>query len=251
MTREQMIELGRDLAKRLLDRHGEDAIVAVGLHGEVAAADAPDDAAMDVAVVTAGPEVVVPDRLLRVGDALVDVGAITSEAYLAEAAHIGPAWPLASTQFTATLPLHDPGGFFAKLRDAHTAAIKEAGPEVFRAAAGYNLAQALDQQARARRAEHDGDAGAALFAVREAAVLAALTVGLVARTTWASVPEALRGAAGVAIPPGFGETFRLAIAADSDAALAVAAMGEALDALMELARRDGIPFEAAGLDDFL
>jgi len=28
-------------------------------------------------------------------------------------------------------------------------------------------------------------------------------------------------------------------------------MGEALDALIELARRDGIPFEAAGLDDFL
>jgi hypothetical protein len=251
MTRDEKIELGRDLAKRLLDRHGHDAIVAVGLHGEVAAADAPGNAAMDVAVVTAGPEVVVPDRVLRVGEVLVDVGAITEDAYLAEAAHVGPAWPVASAQFTATLALHDPGGFFDRLRAAHTEAVAAAGPEVFRAAAGYNLVQALDQEARARRAEAAGDAVAALFAVREAAVLAALTVGLVARTTWASVPEALRGAAGIAIPPGFGETFRLAIAADSDAALAVAAMGEALDALTELARRDGIPFEANSLDDFL
>jgi hypothetical protein len=82
-------------------------------------------------------------------------------------------------------------------------------------------------------------------------VLATLTVGLMTRTSWPSVGEALRGAGAIAIPPGFGETFRLAVDPASDVPLAVAAIGEALEALVELARRDGVPFEAGELDDFL
>jgi hypothetical protein len=147
--------------------------------------------------------------------------------------------------------VHDPSGFFHKLRHVHEEAVRGAGDEVFLAAAGYDLAQALGQEAEARRAERLGDATAALFAVRDAAVLTALAVGLMTRTTAPNVREALRGAAASAWPPGFAEAFRLAIDPASDAALAVAGLGEALDALTELARRDGVPFEADDLDAFL
>jgi hypothetical protein len=249
MTRDEKVAIGRELAGRLLGRHGEDAIVAVGLHGSVARGD--DGADLDVAVVTAGPEVQVPDRVLRHRGLVVDLAAIDQQAYLDEAAHVGPAWPLAADQYVRTLPLHDPAGFFERLREAHERGARETGDEVFRAAAGYDLAQALDQEAVARRAERAGDDVAAVFAVREAAVLAALTLGLLSRMTWPDAAAALRGAGAVTVPPGFADAFRLAVAPDSDVALAVAALGEALDALTELARRDAVPFEADDLDAFL
>jgi hypothetical protein len=251
MTRDEKVALGRELTGRLLARHGEDAIVAVGLHGAVVGAGEDDGADLDVAVITAGPEVQVPDRVLRHRGLVVDLAAIDQGAYLEEAAHVGPAWPLAADQYVRTLPLHDPDGYFERLRQAHERGAREAGDEVFRAAAGYDLAQALQQEATARRAERAGDAVAALFAVREAAVLAALTLGLLSRTTWPDVAAALRGAATAPLPPGFAGAFRLAVAPDSDAALAVAALGEALDALTELARRDAVPFEADDLNAFL
>jgi len=250
MTRDEMVALGRELAGRLLQRHGEDAIVAVGLHGPVARGE-DDPTGLDVAVVTAGPEVQVPDRVLRHRGLVVDVAAIDQAAYLQEAGHVGPAWPLAADQYVRTLPLHDPGGYFQRLGEAHRRGAAETGEEVFRAAAGYDLAQALEQEALARRAERSGDAVAALFAVREAAVLAALTLGLLYRMTWPDVAAALRGAAAVTMPPGFAQTFGLALAPDSDTALAVAALGEALAALSELARRDAVPFEADDLGAFL
>jgi hypothetical protein len=250
MNRDDKLEVGRDLARRLLAEHGEDAIVAVGLHGPVAHGDDGGDS-LDVAVITAGPEVEVPERMLRHRGLVVDVAAISEQGYLDEAGQVGPAWPLASDQYLHHVALHDPSGFFHKLRHVHEEAVSNAGDEVFRAAAGYNLVHALDQESQARRAERRGDATGALFAVREAAVLAALAVGLVTRTASRDVAGALRTAAASTWPPGFAETFRLAIDPDSDPALAVAALGEALDALVELARRDGIPFEADDLDAFL
>jgi hypothetical protein len=82
-------------------------------------------------------------------------------------------------------------------------------------------------------------------------VLAALAVGLVTRTTARDLAALVRSAAASTWPPGFAETFGLAIDPASDPALAAAALGEALDVLTELARRDGIPFETADLDAFL
>jgi hypothetical protein len=251
MTREEKLETARALTRRLLAAHGEQVIVAVGLHGPVARGDGDEGSGLDLAVVTAGAEAAVPDRVLRHRGIVVDVGAITREGYLAEAAQIGPAWPLARDQYVHQLPLHDPSGFFPTLREAHEQAVRDAGDEVFHAAAGYDLVQALDLQARARRALERGEPAWALFAVREAAVLAALFMGLVARAAYRDLEHALQAAGTAPIPPGFADTFRLAIAADSDAALAVAALGEALDALTELARRDQIAFEADELDAFL
>jgi hypothetical protein len=249
MTRDEQVAVGRELTRLLLERHGPDAIVAVGLHGPVARGD---DGDLQVAVVTSEPAVVVPDRVLRLrGELVVDLAAIDQDAYLAEAVHVGPAWPLAADQYLRTVALHDPGGYFERLADAQRQAAAETGAEVFRAAAGVNLAQALDQELAARRAEAAGDGVAALFAVREAAVLAALTLGLLSRTSWPDVAAALRWAAAATMPPGFGGAFALAVAPDSDPPLAVAALGEALDALTELARRDAVPFEADDLAAWL
>jgi hypothetical protein len=248
VTHDEQLEIGRELARRLLARYGEHAVLAVGLHGPAAHGGG---GTLDLAVVTSGPEVALDDRVLRHRGLVVDLGVIGEPAYLQEAGQIGPAWPLAADQYLHQVALHDPGGFFHKLRHVHEEAVREAGDEVFRAAAGPDLAHALAEQVRAVQADRAGDTTAALFAVREAAVLAALVIGLVRRRTARDVGELLRAAAASDWPPGFGPTFQLAVDPASDAPLAVAALGEALEVLTELARRDGIPFEADDLDAFL
>jgi hypothetical protein len=252
VTHDERVELARELSGRLLRRHGEGAIVAVGLHGPVARGDDGDESDLDVAVVTAGPEVEVADRFLRYRGMVVDLGAIGADDYLEEAGHVGPAWPLAADQYVNQVALHDPGGFFHKLRHVHEAAVEQAGPEAFRAAAGYDLVQLLSWEAKARGAELAGDLQGALVAVKEVAVLAALVVGLQTRTAYRNLAHALRAAAVTeAAGPGFAAAYRRLLDPTVEPAGQVLAAGRAADALLVLAEREGIPFEADDLDAFL
>src|ERR671921_3039946 len=191
---DERLRLAADLTERLLDRH-KAGIVAVGVHGSVARGDDGEESDLDLAVVTTGPEVGVPDRYLRHRGTVVDLGAIAADAYLEEAGHIGPAWPLAADQYVNHLAVHDPGGFFHKLKHVHQAAVEEAGPEVFAAAAGFDLVQLLSWEARARAAELAGDLLTTGVAVKESAILAALVVGLHTRTAYRNTAHALHATA--------------------------------------------------------
>jgi hypothetical protein len=252
MTHQDRLALGRELTARLLDRHGADALRAVGAHGSVAHGDERDEADLDLAVVTAGPEVEVADRALRHHGVVVDLGVITAEAYLHEAAQVGPTWPLAADQYVNHLALHDPGEFFHKLRHVHEAAVEQSPPEAFRAAAGYDLVQLLSWEAKAREAELAGDLAVASLAVREAAVLAALVVGLHTRTAYRNLAHAVRATAVTeAAGPGFPAAYRRLLDPTVEPAGQVLALGRVLAALLELAGREGIPFETDDLDGFL
>src|SRR4030095_10075143 len=137
------------------------------------------------------------------------LGAIAADAYLEEAGHIGPAWPLASDQYVNQLAVHDPGGYFHKLQHVHQAAVEEAAPEVFAAAAGVDLVQLLSWEATARAAELAGDLLTTQVAVKEAAVLAALVVGLHTRTAYRGTSHALHATAATqAAGPGFADAYR-------------------------------------------
>ncbi len=251
MTHEERLALARELTARLLDRHG-DGLVAVGLHGSAARGDERDGADLELAVVTAAAEVEVPDRTLRHRGVVVDLGAITADDYLHEAGQVGPTWPLAADQYRNHLALHDPGGFFHRLSHAHEAAMKEAPAAAFLAAAGYDLVQLLSWEARARSAELHSDLPGAMLAVREAALLAALVVGLATRTAYRNAAHALTAAAFAEdAPPGFAEPYRRVLSPGIDPAGAVISLGRAADALVAWAERLGIPFEAEDLDAFL
>jgi hypothetical protein len=252
VTHEERVALARELAQRLLRRHGEEAIVAVGAHGPVARGDDGDEAGLDLAVITAGPEVEVPDRLLAHRGVVVDLGAITADAYLEEAGHIGPAWPLAADQYVNHLALHDPGEFFHKLRHTHEAAVEQSPPAAFQAAAGYDLAQLVAWEARARHAELAGDLAVASLAVKEAAVLAMLVVGLHTRTAYPDLAAAVRATAATEVAgPGFPAAYRRLLDPTLEPAGQVLALGRVLDALVELARREGIPFQTDDPEAFL
>jgi hypothetical protein len=248
----ERVELARELTGRLLGRHGQAAIVAVGVHGAAARGDDGEEADLELAVVTAGPEVEVPDRFLRHRGTVVALDAIAADAYLEEAGQIGPAWPLAADQYLNQLALHDPGGFFHKLKHVHEAAVEQSPAEVFRAAAGYDLVQLISWEAKALAAELAGDLATTAVAVKEAAVLAALVIGLHTRTAYPDLAHALAAtAASTAAGAGFAEAYRRLLDPTVEPALQVLALGRARDALVALAAREGIPFEAAGLDAFL
>jgi predicted nucleotidyltransferase len=252
VTHEERVELARELTAALLRRHGTDAIVAVGVHGSVARGDDGDESDLDLAVSTARPEVEVPDRFLRHRGTVVDLGAIAADAYLEEAGHIGPAWPLAADQYVNHLALHDPGEFFHKLRHVHEAAVEQSPPAAFRAAAGYDLVQLVSWEAKARDAELAGDLAVASLAIKEAAVLAMLVVGLHTRTAYRNLAHAVRATAVTeAAGPGFPAAYRRLLDPTVEPAGQVLALGRVLDALLDLARRDGIPFETDDLDGFL
>src|ERR671921_265238 len=243
---DERLRLAADLTERLLDRH-KAGIVAVGVHGSVARGDDGEESDLDLAVVTTGPEVEVPDRTLylRPGGLVVDLGAIAAEAYLEEAGHIGPAWPLSSDQYVHHLAIHDPGGYFHKLQHVHQAAVEEAGSEVFAAAAGFDLVQLLSWEVKARAAELAGDLLTTGVAVKEAAILAAPGGGLHTRTAHRPTPPT--GAAG----PAFAEAYRRLLAPTAEPAVQVLALGRARDALVALADREQIPYQADGLEAFL
>jgi predicted nucleotidyltransferase len=252
VTHEERVELARELTAALLRRHGTDAIVAVGAHGSVARGDDGDESDLDLAVITARPEVEVPDRFLRHRGTVVDLGAITADAYLEEAGHIGPAWPLAADQYVNHLALHDPGEFFHKLRHVHEAAVEQSPPEAFRAAAGYDLVQLVSWEGKARDAELAGDLVVASLAVKEAAVLAMLVVGLHTRTAYRNLAHAVRATAVTeAAGPGFPAAYRRLLDPTVEPAGQVLALGRVLAALLDLAGREGIPFETDDLDGFL
>jgi len=252
VTHDEKLELARELSRRLLVRHGEEAVVAVGLHGPLARGDATGDAGLDLAVITAGPEVTVPERSLLHRGTAVDLGAIWADAYLEEAGHIGPAWPLAADQYVHHLALHDPSGFFHKLKHVHQTAVDGAPGEAFAAAAGYDLVQLVSWEGRARTAELHGDVPGALLAVKEAAVLCALVVGLATRTSYRDAAHAVRAVAlAKDAPPGFADPYRRLLSPATDPASAVIALGRAVAALTAFAQREGIPFEADDLDAFL
>jgi hypothetical protein len=218
----------------------------------VARGDDGDESDLDLAVIIARPEVEVPDRSLRHRGTVVDLGAIPADAYLEEAGHIGPAWPLAADQYVNHLALHDPGEFFHKLRHVHETAVEQSPPAAFQAAAGYDLVQLLSWEAKAREAELAGDLAVASLAVKEAAVLAMLVVGLHTRTAYRNLAHAVRATAATeAAGPGFPAAYRRLLDPTVEPAGQVLALGRVRDALLALAEREGIPFQADDLDGFL
>ena len=175
-----------------------------------------------------------------------------ADAYLEEASHIGPAWPLAADQYVNHLAIHDPGGFFHKLKHVHEAAVEEAGAEVFAAAAGIDLVQLLSWEARARTAELAGDLLTTQLALKEAAVLAALVVGLQTRTAFRDTAHAVHATAATgAAGPGFPGAYRRLLDPTAEPAVQVLALGRVRDALLVLADREHIPYQADDLEAFL
>ncbi len=226
--------------------------MAVGVHGSVARGDDTPGSDLDLAVITAGPRVQVPSRVFRYRGVIVDLDATDAATYLEAARTIRSNWPVVADQYLNQRPIHDPGFFFDRIRRVHRQALDTADDGVFRRAAARDLIGALGWQAKAEACLDRNQLLGARVAVGEAAVGAALVVGLLARHSFRNVLHACEAVATQPelAPPEVARPFRSALAA-SGASLAVPAMRSALDALSAHCLEAGLLIDVATLQAFV
>lgn len=183
------------LATRLRDvieRRWPAEVQAIGVHGSLAHGDDHDSSDVNMLVVTyragAGPA----PALRRVDGTLVDLEVVAGDEGLRRARELTSRWPLEADRYVTTRPLHDPRGWFARLRDTHLARLAEARPPEFTALARHNWALAAAAHGRAVRLAEWYETDAALVMIAEARLHAALVTGLLTRTYFRNAADAVK-----------------------------------------------------------
>ena len=167
-------------------------VLAIGVHGSLAHGDDTDSSDVGLIVVTyaagAGPR----PSARRIDGVLVDLGVVGSDEYLRHARTLSMSWPLAADRYVTTKPIFDPDGWFDRLRDTHLARLAEAGSREFSALAREAWCRASSAHGKAIRLASWHETDAALAALSEARVGAALVSGLLSRTYFRHSADAVR-----------------------------------------------------------
>jgi len=167
-------------------------VLAIGVHGSLAHGDDSETSGVDLLVLVgrsgAGPE---PSGR-RVDGVIVQLDAIGVEDYLRTARTLTAAWPLVADRFVTTKPLFDPVGWFERVRDEHLARLAEAGGGEFAALAREAWCRGAQAHARATRLAGWHETDAALVAMGECRVAAAVVKGLLTRTYFRNSVDAVR-----------------------------------------------------------
>jgi hypothetical protein len=197
-----------EVASAALRRY-PDEVLAVGVHGSLAHGDDTDGSDVDLVVVTHRPGSGPRPNTRRVDGVLVDLGVIGAAEYLGHARTLSTSWPLAADQYLTTRAIHDPRGWFERLRDTHLGRLAEATDGEFTALAREAWCRAASAQARATRLAEWYETGAALLVLGEGRLAAAMLVGLLNRTYFRNSADAMRrtGLAGADVV-GLGELLR-------------------------------------------
>ena len=167
-------------------------VLAIGVHGSLAHGDDTGTSDVDLVLVTyrsgAGPR----PATRRVDGVLVDLSAIGAEEYLQHARTLSTSWPLAADRYVTTRALHDPKGWFDRLRDTHLGRLADARQPEFTALAREAWCRGASAHARAVRLAEWYDTDAALLMLGEARLAAAMVVGLLSRTYFRNSADAVR-----------------------------------------------------------
>jgi hypothetical protein len=174
-------EVAERVADAVRQRYGGD-LQAIAVHGSLAHGDDTDASDVDLVVVTryrgGGP----PAGSRRIDGIVVDLGVIDAEEYLRHARTLTTSWPLAADQYITTRTLHDPDGWFPRLRDAHLSHLAATEGHVFASLAREAWLQASSAQAKARRLVEWFETDAAMVVLGEARLGVAMVEGLLTRT---------------------------------------------------------------------
>jgi predicted nucleotidyltransferase len=183
------------LAVRLRDvieRRWPAEVQATGVYGSLAHGDDREGSDVNLLVVTYRPGTGPRPALRKVDGTLVDLEVVTGEEGLRRARELTSRWPLYADRYVTTKPLHDPRGWFGKLRDTHLARLAETRPPEFSALARHNWALASAAHTRAVRLAEWYDTDAALVMIAEARLHAALVAGLLTRTYFRNAADAVK-----------------------------------------------------------
>ena len=181
----------------VIERRWSAEVQAIGVHGSLAHGDDRDGSDVNVLVVTYRPGAGPRPALRKVDGTFVDLEVVAADDGLRRARELTPRWPLEADRFVTTRPLHDPDGWFGRLRDTHLTRLAESRPLEFTTLARHNWALASAAHTRAVRLAEWYDTDAALVLIAQARLHAALVTGLLTRTYFRSVADAV-GKTGVA-----------------------------------------------------
>jgi predicted nucleotidyltransferase len=192
------------LATRLgdvIERRWSAVVHAIGVHGSLAHGDDREGSDVNLLVVTYRPGAGPKPALRKVDGTLVDLEVVAGDDGLRRARELTSRWPLEADRFVTTRPLHDPNGWFGRLRDTHLARLAETRPPEFTTLARHNWELASAAHTRAVRLAEWYETDAALVMIAEARLHAALVAGLLTRTYFRSAADAVRrtGVAGADI----------------------------------------------------
>ena len=209
-THDERLALAEEICGRLRAVHGE-ALVAVGVYGSTArGTDGPYSDLEMWCVLTALPAEGERDRVAvsERGDhyshewvhgpwkAEVDVYA--ADALLEKATHVDGVWALTHGRFVRVLPVHDPQGFFARLR----ATADSLPAEVFREALReLVVGEIYEDVAKARNAVATGHRAALPHLALTLATYGAYAIGLANRHHFSSGARCVEEALALPIRP--------------------------------------------------
>jgi len=249
MDHAQRLGLAKEISEEFIGRFG-DQIVATGIRGSVARSEDDEYSNLNMVVVTQDPGTGSSKSLL-LGPVAVDVFVVDRDAYLVDAATVGPWWPIRADQFTHSMALHDPTDFYRELRVTYERFVEQVADQDFLRAEAANVVQAVTWAYKARsRAGHTE--GMSRIAIAESALRAILALGLRARFIFKNLTHAFRLAGDLpGSPPRFKASIEKALLAGSDTIEAVTALEDAIESLLERAIANGVPITAEGVDAFL
>lgn len=167
-------------------------IQAIGVHGSVAHGDDADGSDVDIVVVTRRAGTVTAATSRRIDGVVVDLDVISAEDYLREARTLTTSWPLAADRYLTTRALHDPDRYLHRLRDAHLGRLAQTGRAELAGLARQAWFAARSAYGQARRLAESFETEAALYALGEARLSAAVVEGLLARTYFRNPTDAIR-----------------------------------------------------------
>lgn len=186
-------------------------IQAIGVHGSLAHGDDTDASDVDLVVVTrpagagTGPTAsgarpgVIPEAVAgpqpgtrRIDGVIVDLGVIGADEYLRHARTLTTSWPLAADQYITTKALHDPDGWWPRLRDAHLARLAKAQEPEFASLAREAWCNAKSAHLKARRLAEWYETESAMLVLAETRLGVAVVEGLLTRTYFRHSADAVR-----------------------------------------------------------
>ncbi|HZN71360.1 MAG TPA: nucleotidyltransferase domain-containing protein [Micromonosporaceae bacterium] len=179
------------VAEAVRQRYRAD-VLAIGVHGSLAHGDDTENSDVGLVVVTYSAGTGPRPSGRRIDGVLVDLGVVGSDEYLRHARTLSMSWPLAADRYVTTKPIFDPDGWFERLRDTHLARLAEAGAREFSALAREAWCRASSAHGKAIRLASWHETEAALAALAEARVAAALVSGLLTRTYFRHSADAVR-----------------------------------------------------------
>lgn len=189
-------QVGEQVRRRYLTE-----VRAIGVHGSLAHGDDHEGSDVDLVVVTYKPLTGPEPWARRIDGIIVHCGVIGADEYLQHARTLSMSWPVAADQYVTTKPMFDPEGWFEQLRDTHLARLAEAAAGEFIALAREAWCRAASAHAKANRLAEWYETDAALVALSEARVSAAIVKGLLTRTYYRNSADAVHrtGVAGADI----------------------------------------------------